>query len=359
MSKRREFLKSAGAAGAAGLLAGCLGGEGEGDGTTDAPETGSNGSGDGDSMGSENGSMSTSEEPGTTTGSSGEADSIMFALTPAEGDVQIEQQYKPMFEYLESEANVTVESTVAADYTAVLQALSSGQADFADSSPSIALKGGKDGVTEVTGIRVAYGADKYFSLLYTTADSDVQQTTDLEGEAVAFADIISTSGSIFPLYMMKQAGLDIGNAPKGNPGNFDGTWTDHASATQALNTRDEVKAAGTGAFVAAANIPKEQFPDQFMEISAEADGAGSETGDTEYRLLECSDPIPRAPIVNRADLDSGVKERVSTTLLDATESDLVLEDADEPLWFTGVKEGSVEDYQPVQDAFDAIPSATL
>ncbi|MFD1513238.1 substrate-binding domain-containing protein [Halomarina rubra] len=356
MSKRREFLKSAGAVGAAGLLAGCLGGD-EGEGTTSP--SGSNQTGEDGSTSTGDGTNSTSQEPGTTTGSSGEADSIMFALTPAEGDVRIEEQYKPMFEYLESEANVTVESTVAADYTAVLQALDAGQADFADSSPSIALKGGQDGVTEVTGIRVAYGADKYFSLLYTMADSGIEQTADLEGTSVAFADRISTSGSIFPLFMLKEAGLDIGNAPKGQPGNFSGTWSDHAAATQALETREEVKAAGTGAFVAADYIPKDQFPQQFLDISAEADGAGSKTGEKEYRLLECSDPIPRAPIVHRADLDSGVKSRVSEALLSATEEDLVLEDADEPLWFTGVKEGSVEDYQPVKDAFDAIPSATL
>ncbi|WP_435334086.1 PhnD/SsuA/transferrin family substrate-binding protein [Haloarchaeobius sp. TZWWS8] len=337
MESRRKFLMGIGATGAAGL-AGCLGGS-EGDGEN-SKKTSNDGSGSTDSP--------------TSSSSKKGSDKIMFALTPAEGDVKIEKQYKPMFDYIENEANVTVESTVAGDYTAVYSALKSGRADFADSSPSIALKGGKEGVTDVTGIRVAYGAEKYFSLLYSIEGSGVKKPADVADKTVAFADPLSTSGSIFPLYMLQEAGLDIGSAPKGDAEDFTGKWSDHSAAEKALRTRDEVVAAGTGAFAAADYIPKDQFPQRFKDISAEWESAGSKTSEHTYNLLSCSEPIPRAPIINRSDLNGDVKTRVSEAILSAEEEDLINENAEEELWFTGVKKGSVEDYQPVQDAFDAI-----
>jgi phosphonate transport system substrate-binding protein len=337
MAGRRKFLKIAGATGIAGLtgLAGCTGDGGDGDGT----ESG--------------GSGTTS---GTTAGTteSGPTD-LTFTLTPAESDVDVQQQYQPMFDYLESEADVSITSSVAADYAAVYSSLESGQTDVADAAPAIAIQSADNDVAEVAGIRIAYGAAKYFSLLTTTPDSDIEQLSDLEGETVAFADRLSTSGSIFPLYMLKQAGLDTGGAPNGTPNDFEGQWSDHSQARETLINRDPVKAAGTGAFSTAPHVPKDQFPQQFLDMSAENDGDLG-TVSPELQLLQCSNPIPRAPILIRSGLDETVKSDVTDALLNATEEDLINEDLsdDQQLWFTGLSEGSVEDYQPVRDAFEEL-----
>ncbi|MCG1004173.1 MULTISPECIES: phosphate/phosphite/phosphonate ABC transporter substrate-binding protein [Halobacterium] len=332
MAGRRKFLKIAGATSIAGLtgLAGCTGG------------------GDGDGGGT--------ESSGTTTGttSSGPAE-LTFTLTPAESDVDVQQQYQPMFDYLESEADVSISSSVAADYAAVYSSLEAGQTDVADAAPAIAIQSADNDVAEVAGIRIAYGAAKYFSLITTLPDSDIEELADLEGETVAFADRLSTSGSVFPLYMLKKAGLDTGGAPNGTPNDFDGQWSDHSQARETLINRDPVKAAGTGAFSTAPHVPKDQFPEQFLEMSAENDGdLGTES--PELQLLSCSNPIPRAPILIRSGLDSTVKSDVTDALLAATEEDLINEDLgdDQQLWFTGLNEGSVEDYQPVRDAFDEL-----
>lgn len=339
MANRRNFLKVTGAAGVAGLtgLSGCTSGDSNDGGsqTTDASSGGSS--------------------EGTTTGSSSEPRTMTFALTPAESDVDIQQQYQPLFNYLEEETNTTIESTVAADYAAVLQALESGQADIADAAPAIAIQGANEGVTQVVGIRIAYGASRYFSLITTTPDSDIESLTDLEGETVAFADRLSTSGSLFPLYMLNQAGLDTGGAPDGTPEDFTGQWSDHATARETLINRSEVVAAGTGAFSTAPHVPEDQFPEQFLEMSAENDGdLGTE--DPELQLLATSDPIPRAPILARADMDQELYAEVETALLDVTEDQLINEDLsdDQQLWFTGVAEGTADDYQPVQNVLDAL-----
>nr|WP_245758307.1 PhnD/SsuA/transferrin family substrate-binding protein [Halogeometricum limi] len=279
----------------------------------------------------------------------------MFALTPAESDVDIEEQYQPLFNYIENEVGVTVESTVAADYAAVLQAMKSGQADIADAAPAIAIQGGNEGVTKVVGIRIAYGASRYFSLITTTPDSGVEELADLEGETVAFADRLSTSGALFPLYMMSKAGLDTGGAPDGDPNDFSAQFSDHSTARETLINRDEVVAAGTGAFSTAPHVPKDQFPEQFLEMSAENDGdLGTES--PELQLVSCSDPIPRAPILGRADMNQELYGEIETALLEVSEEDLINEDLgdDQQLWFTGVDEGTVEDYQPVQNVLDEL-----
>ncbi|GGC53691.1 PhnD/SsuA/transferrin family substrate-binding protein [Haloferax sulfurifontis] len=279
----------------------------------------------------------------------------MFALTPAESDVDVEAQYQPLFNYIESEVGVTVESTVAADYAAVLQALDSGQADIADAAPAIAIQGGNEDITEVIGIRIAYGASRYFSLITTTPDSGIEELTDLEGETVAFADRLSTSGSLFPLYMMSKAGLDTGGAPDGNPADFEAQFSDHSTARETLVNRDDVVAAGTGAFSTAPHVPEDQFSEQFLEMSAENDGdLGTES--PELQLLACSDPIPRAPILGRTDMDQDLYADIEEALLNVTEEDLINEDLedDQQLWFTGVDEGSVDDYEPVQEVLDEL-----
>jgi phosphonate transport system substrate-binding protein len=338
MAGRRKFLKVAGATGIAGLtgLAGCTGGDGGGGGD--------------DTTQSDGGTTAES----TTTTASGPTE-ITFTLTPAESEVDVREQYQPLFDYLESEADVSIESSVAADYAAVYSSLESGQTDAADAAPAIAIQSADNDVAEVAGIRIAYGAAKYFSLITTLPDSDIESLSDLEGETVSFADRLSTSGSIFPLYMLNEAGLDTGGAPDGTPEDFEGQWSDHSQARKTLVNRDPVVAAGTGAFSTASHVPKDQFSDQFLEMSAEADGdLGTE--DPELELIAESDPIPRAPILVRSGLDATVKSDVTDALLSASEEDLINEELgdDQQLWFTGLSEGTVDAYEPVREAFEAL-----
>ncbi|WP_423743858.1 phosphate/phosphite/phosphonate ABC transporter substrate-binding protein (plasmid) [Haladaptatus sp. SPP-AMP-3] len=328
MVNRRAFIKSATAAGIIGVSAGC---------TSDSKGDGADGE---------------STTPGTGTGTttkSGEGETVNFILTPAESSVNVKKQYQPLFNYLESETGVTIESQKASSYPAVFQALKGGRGDLADASPTLAVVGDDENVTDVVGIRVAYGSAKYFSLLSTTTDSGISKLSDLKGETVTFADKLSTSGSLFPLYMLKQAGLDIGNAPEGKPKGFTGQWAgDHDTAVKQMMNRPDVAAAGSGAFVAAPHIPKDQFPKRFKDQSSEYDGAGSE--DPKLNLLKASQPIPRAPILARSNWDSPKREEVQQALINATEDDLKGDaSGDEELWFTGLQKGDASDYKPVRE----------
>lgn len=343
MENRRKFLKSTAAAGVVGLTttAGCIGGSDSEEQTeeteTDEPETEDNDT--------ETETEADEEES--------EDETVRFILTPAESSVDVEKQYQGLFDYLEEETGVTIESTVAGDYPAVYQSLKSDQAEIADASPTLAVVGTDEDVVDVLGIRVAYGAAKYFSLITTTPDSGIEELTDLEGESVAFGSQVSTSGSLFPLYMLDEAGLDIGNAPDGNPNDFEAQWSDHDTAREELINRADVMAAGTGAFSTTSHVPADQFPEVFQEESAEFDGAGEE--EPELKLLAASDPIPRAPILTRSNWESDKREEIEEALLNAEPEDFQNDDDDvDDIWFTGLQEGDASDYEPVANVKDAL-----
>lgn len=336
---RRRFLTTAGASGAA-LLAGCMG------------------------------------------DSSGDTTTVEWVMNPAQEEIEITVQYKPIFEYLESEADVEIEPNPTASYSGTVQALrraEEGDMMFADTSPGAVSQIPEE--IDVTGMRVAFGAERYFSLITTTQDSGIEELADLKGETIATAAPTSVSGTLFPLYMLSNAGLDIGSAPGGTPEDFELRPSDHTTARKQLIDDSRIAAAGTGAFSTAAHVPQEQFDEMsqdFVDISVEYGGAGER--DPQLDLLAVSDPIPRAPIVSNAAWEDDLKGELRELMIDAPEDafkhdsmadlaeelgvDAELLDKDEEeltedekadvelvedheLWFSGVESATADDYDPV------------
>jgi len=309
---------------------------------------------------------------------------VNWVMNPAEEEIDIQVQYKPMFEYLESEADVTINGQPTASYSGTVQELrraEEGDHIFADTSPGAVAQ--VPDQLDVTGMRVAYGAEKYFSLITTTTDSGIEELADLEGETIATAAPTSVSGTLFPLLMLSNAGLDIGSAPGGSPEDFEIRTSDHTTAREQLLEDDRIAAASTGAFSTAAHVPQEQFDEmsqEFVDVSAEYDGAGER--DPQLNLLSVSDPIPRAPIVSNGAWEGELKDELTQLMIDApteafehdSQADLAeelnvdpelldkdeeelsedeLEDVqlveDHGLWFSGVVSATVEDYDPVAE----------
>lgn len=292
-------------------------------------------------------------------------DTVRLILTPAEDDVAILNQWEPMFDYLEAETGYEIDADVAADITAVHEALNANQAEIADASPTLAVHSVmNEEVADVIGIRVAFGAAQYFSLITTLPDSGIDSLSDLEGDEIALGDPSSTSGSLVPLLMLHEAGLDIGNAPEGTANDLDITFTDdHARAREEMVTRSGINASGSGAFAQVGYIPQDEFEGDehadFREISSEyPDNLGTaleeEDDATELELVATSDPIPRAPLLARSEWEGDAREDIEAALLDVTDDDLIDPDAEEELWFTGVEPGSAEDYEPIQNLMDEI-----
>lgn len=282
-----------------------------------------------------------------------EDNQLRFILNPAEPGVDMHEQYEPLFTLIEDNTDAEIDASVTESYTATVDAIRAGLGEMADISPTGVVAAPDE--MDIVGIRVAFGAAVYFSTITTTYDSPIDDLTDLEEEhEVALVDPLSVSGGLFPLFMIMDAGVDIGDAPDGDPVDFHATYSGHDVAIQELIRNDDVVAAGTGAFVSAQHLTEDQMSEDFMEMSAEVGNLG--TADEELQLLAVSDPIPRAPIVARSDWDAAVRPDVEEVLLNATEDDLIDEDKDDDhqLWFTNIVEGTIDDYQPIVDVMDAL-----
>jgi phosphonate transport system substrate-binding protein len=335
----------------------------------------------------------------------GDDGGIDFVLNPAEESVDIEAQYQPLFNEIEDEFDVTMNGLQTASYAGTveeIEAAGDGDRVYADTSPSAVPRLGDS--ADVVGLRVAFGAEKYFSLMVTRPDTGIESLSDLEGEDVATQNVSSLSGGIAPFWMLQeQGGLDIGDAPDGgSAGDFNWVQADaHDTAVNSVVNGD-VAACGAGAFVTVEHVPEDQILNaengqELADISPDFADAG--TADPELQLLKISPSLPRAPILANAGWDDDLRQDIDEFMLNAERSefqhdgfeladelgadlpDEMLEDyngdgvADNPqeayglsdaqmedwqqfqdneLWFSGVTEGTAEDYEPINQFASAI-----
>lgn len=332
---RRSFLTTAGAAGAL-AMAGCLGGGGGG----------------------------------------GEDDTVSFLLNPAEDNVDIELQYQPFVSYIEDEVDIEIETTQTNDYSATFTELESGRGDLADTSPSAIVA--IEDFAEPLGLRVAYGAEKYFSLITTPKGSGIESVSDLEGEEVALGSTLSVSGGLVPSLMLSEAGLDIGDIPNGEAEDFTATFTgDHFTAVDTALEDDRIAAACSGAFAVAGNVAQEDFEEmseEFVDISPEYDNAVSDADEATMDLVEVSEPIPRAPIMVRSDWDHPQRDEIEEAILNAPDEAFQWEEeelaeqldvdpeseegqeelSNHQIWFDDVVEAEEGDYDYIRTVLDEL-----
>ncbi|MFC7132984.1 MULTISPECIES: phosphate/phosphite/phosphonate ABC transporter substrate-binding protein [Salinibaculum] len=326
MRSRRTFLKGVGAIGGIGVLAGCSGDSNDG------------GSGDGSDGSSGSGGDNSTDGGSGSDGSDSKAyvdNKIKFLMSPSEPQDQLRAQYTPIKERLDSyvDAVDTVEMQYAANYSATLTALGTGTGDIAETGPFAAALGVNSGNAEVLLQRKGYGSWTYSSAIVTRPETDISSLTDLEGKTIGFADALSASGSLYPLSMLKEAGLSVPEEP-GSPAGADFTprWSTHAQAAEALKS-GSVDAAGVGYFIVA-NEDRTGFVDG-VEPVEQAEG------------------IPRAPIMVSPQLSEDEKTTVQKAFTEAGDELYIgadgEADTDDDLWFSDVRPASLEKYQPVID----------
>jgi len=334
MSKRREFLKSAGAVGTVGLLAGCLGGDGG-----EPTENGSGGdnastSETGGDMGSETSDSGTTEaEEQTEAGEQYIDGTLNFIMSPSEPQEQMMDQYAPVREYLSEELGVPAELRYGNNYSAVMTALGSGTADVAEMGPFAAALGVRAEDVNITLQRKGYGSFTYVSTLTTTADSEISSVEDLSGTTIAFADRLSASGALFPLYMLSEAGVEVGELPQSDVGaDFTAQFAGGHDKALAAVENGQADVAGVGQFI---TLNDDRELKEGLEYVEKYDG------------------IPRAPICVSPELPEEQQTAVTQALLDAPESMYMGADGEgdtgDDLWFSDVREASQETYQPVID----------
>jgi phosphonate transport system substrate-binding protein len=278
----------------------------------------------------------------------GSTEEITMLLTPGTpGDLR--PRYKPVVNMLNDKVDgAEIEMKVPQNYSAIKPALESEQAEIG--MDDVTLISNPD-IMDVYGTNVTDGSAFYFSVMLVPQDSDIKKRTDVEGKTWAFADRLSTSGSIFALYTLQEAGLDIGEAPKGDPVDFEGSWTDHNQAIErvANDKADGATTWGGNGIPHIAEKYKSDFPDRVLDKSSFLGNIGTE--EPKLRPIWWSFPIPKQPWYARKTWDSSKKQEIGEVLVDSdtdTIEQYYPEDYDEDtLPFSTLRETSMETYQPV------------
>ena len=207
---------------------------------------------------------------------------LRMADTGIEGMGALTEAFAPFAETFEELTDVELALFSLSNRTAAGTALQFDEVDFVVAGPSEFVLFQQLAEMDIlfSVVRPNYG-----SSFVVKADSDIQTLADLKGKRVALKDVGSTSGHIFPMMLMAEAGLDpMSDADVIMAGD---------SRIQVL-INDDVDAMGGG--------------------NKDWDAVRKQDPDTEYRLLAQTDILPGDPVVMRASLPQDCRDALRATL---------------------------------------------
>ncbi|MGV3525171.1 MAG: phosphate/phosphite/phosphonate ABC transporter substrate-binding protein [Candidatus Sericytochromatia bacterium] len=133
---------------------------------------------------------------------------LRIGFIPSENMSEIQRNAQPLVDKLSAAVGREVQSVIAADYTGVVEAFRNGKLDVAFLTPASYVMASNEAGAKVI-LRAQRGKEPfYFSVIFTRKDSGVNTLADLKGKTFSFGDNLSTAGYIFPLKMLKAAGLN-------------------------------------------------------------------------------------------------------------------------------------------------------
>lgn len=282
---------------------------------------------------------------GADSGPGDRPEKLVLGLVPALEADKLISNLGPLAEYLTEELGIEVESFVPQDYTGLIEALGSGQADIGMLPPFAGMLGFERYGIETILISERNGEARYRAQWMTT-DADiceeppepdlngllrcVASIQNVRGKVVGFTDPTSTSGYLFPALQLIDAGI---NPEEDIQSVFVGSHD--AAVIQLLNGDIEIAAA---------------YDDARTYILNEYPDIGSQVIPFNY-----SDWIPNDGVQVRGDLPADLKAEIKAAFLKLTRVEAGLAQEERILYRLYEIDGFVEfeegTYEPVKRAF--------
>jgi phosphonate transport system substrate-binding protein len=219
---------------------------------------------------------------------------LRVGLIPNQNPESVEAQYEPFGDYLSEQLGREVELTVPTSYNAVVEAMANDELDLAyyGGLTYVQARERAEVTPLITEINPRTGDTTYRSVIIVPAASQVQEVSELRGEDFAFGSVSSTSGSLYPAIMLRDAG---GIDYRTDLGNF--TYTNGHDATAQAVANGQVDAGG--------------LEDRILYNLQEE---GTIDPDS-VRVIEESTPIEGYPWVVRDALSEDLKEDIAQAFL--------------------------------------------
>ncbi len=144
---------------------------------------------------------------------SGGSGTLRVGLVPNQNPGKVQAEYEPLAKYLSKKVGEKVDLSVPTSYNAVVEAMANDKLDVAYFGGLTYVQARQRAkVTPlVTEINPYTHNTKYHSLIIVPSDSKIKNVSELKGKTFAFGSVSSTSGSLYPSIMLKQAGIDYRN----------------------------------------------------------------------------------------------------------------------------------------------------
>jgi phosphonate ABC transporter permease subunit PhnE len=133
---------------------------------------------------------------------------VVIGFFPSENAMEQQASANELARMLADRLHLPVRAYVALDYTALVEAMHSGQVQFGWLTPAPLVLAERLFNAEILLTQVRRGSPTYFAALVVRGDSGITRVEDLRGKTIAWVDPQSTSGYVIPRYLLLQRGLD-------------------------------------------------------------------------------------------------------------------------------------------------------
>ncbi len=134
---------------------------------------------------------------------------VNMGFNPAQDSAAVLTNGRAIAQYLESKLRgVQIQTTVAQDYQALVEATRSGKLDFAWLSPVSYVQAHDQANAQVLLKSVRNGGAYYWSAIITRKDTGIKTLADLRGKSIAWIDPTSAAGYTFPRAYLVSKGLN-------------------------------------------------------------------------------------------------------------------------------------------------------
>lgn len=259
--------------------------------------------------GSANGADTSSNSSSTDTA---ETDKAAEGYVPTELTVQfvpsqnadtLEAKAKPLEKLLGDKLGIPVKVSVSTDYNTIIEAMASNKVDVGFLPPTayvlakekgaaeVILQAQRFGVNDETGAPTEQLADSYKSMIIVKKDSPIQSVEDLKGKKIAYQNVTSSAGYVWPAALLLDRGID----PLKDVQPI--TVKGHDQGVLAVLNGDVDAAA---IFQDARNTVAKDYPTVFEDT----------------RVLAFTEPIPNDTIAVRTDMNADWTAKIKQAFID-------------------------------------------
>lgn len=227
---------------------------------------------------------------------------LTVQFVPSQNADTLEAKAKPLEKILSDKLGIPVKVSVSTDYNTIIEAMDSKKVDVGFLPPTayvlakekgaaeVILQAKRYGVNEQDGSATQDKVDFYKSIIITKADSNIHSIKDLKGKKIAWQNVTSSAGYVWPAVEMKKEGVDPNKDVQGV------SLKGHDQAVLAVLNGDVDAAA---VFQDARNIVKKDKPDVFS-LS---------------KVIHITEPIPNDTVSVRSDMDPAWREKIQQAFL--------------------------------------------